>query len=623
MELLFNPSLRIKRLLRAPTCDEQSGQIDSILLPSVPARSGKHKMVAQGEIKKTRFPAGEELLTTVGKAKLLHFFANHELLAVEIMAYMLLKFPKAEKNYRSGLVKTIIDEQKHLTMYLDELDHLGYEFGDFSINDYFWRHLTKAKSPLDFVVHMNLTFEQANLDYCEFYRNLYAKHGCWRMVRILDLVFQDEIRHVHGGYKVFKEKTKGLDPWLAYRDRLRFPVCPMRAKGPVFSRKARRDAGIDDSFMDQLECFIGGRGGMQTLWICNPLFEYELSGQREEHLPERLRSYADQMPPLLLSLAKRTDILWLKSRPSQETLRKWKESFGILCEFVVASNVGELVTKLNSRKIGNIRSWAVTESVREAQKTLGALNCKLPEREVVKKVASKIWSQNLYKEIYNSLSLSDRYNLWSPVGQVVQSMEELRKFLEREFSKNQYADFYLKAPYGFSGRNMKPVREADLKAQTFGWAERVLRNQGAILVEPRLKPIVDFSVQLQIREHGVVELLTIQKFRCDNRGQYLGTWVGEISDGWDLEQKRFYFGSRDFHGAREVLNETAKVVGKNLFKEGYFGPAGMDAFIYLDHNLAWKLRPIVEVNTRLTMGRICWQLEKKGIVERKQWLKLL
>ena len=69
-------------------------------------------------------PSGElaywqvALSTASGRGRLLHFFANHELLAMELMALTLLKFPFAEKNFRLGLARTIVEEQKHLRMYV-------------------------------------------------------------------------------------------------------------------------------------------------------------------------------------------------------------------------------------------------------------------------------------------------------------------------------------------------------------------------------------------------------------------------------------------------------------------------------------------------------------------------
>ena len=45
--------------------------------------------------------------------------------------------------------------------------------------------------------------------------------------------------------------------------------------------------------------------------------------------------------------------------------------------------------------------------------------------------------------------------------------------------------------------------------------------------------------------------------------------------------------------------------------EGYQGPAGVDALIWRDLKGNLKLKPLVELNPRWTMGRVALELEKK------------
>ena len=60
------------------------------------------------------------------------------------------------------------------------------------------------------------------------------------------------------------------------------------------------------------------------------------------------------------------------------------------------------------------------------------------------------------------------------------------------------------------------------------------------------------------------------------------------------------------------LYRAAAFVGKKLEKEGYYGPAAIDAFVYMDQvSRKAYLRPIVEVNSRYTMGRAALALSKR------------
>ena len=87
--------------------------------------------------------------------------ANHELLAAELMALVLLKFPDAPKEYRAGVYEAMREEQMHTLMYLRRMKECGIQFGELPVNDYFWRLVSPMKSPMEFVTRLNLTFEQA------------------------------------------------------------------------------------------------------------------------------------------------------------------------------------------------------------------------------------------------------------------------------------------------------------------------------------------------------------------------------------------------------------------------------------------------------------------------------
>ena len=61
-----------------------------------------------------RLPFPRSFAAEHSRAQALHFFANHELLAIELMALCLLKFPNAPIPFQKGLVHTITEEQEHL-----------------------------------------------------------------------------------------------------------------------------------------------------------------------------------------------------------------------------------------------------------------------------------------------------------------------------------------------------------------------------------------------------------------------------------------------------------------------------------------------------------------------------
>ena len=65
-----------------------------------------------------------------------HIMANHELQALEVMAYMLLAFPEAPAEFRIGMTTVMADEQRHTRMHQVRCSELGIEFGELPVNCY-------------------------------------------------------------------------------------------------------------------------------------------------------------------------------------------------------------------------------------------------------------------------------------------------------------------------------------------------------------------------------------------------------------------------------------------------------------------------------------------------------
>ena len=70
-------------------------------------------------------PRDDNLENEAERGKLLHFLANHELLATELMALVLLKFPDAPHAFRQGVLATLQEEQAHTQMYIDRMHECG------------------------------------------------------------------------------------------------------------------------------------------------------------------------------------------------------------------------------------------------------------------------------------------------------------------------------------------------------------------------------------------------------------------------------------------------------------------------------------------------------------------
>lgn len=205
---------------------------------------------------KVKFPKGQNLFTDKGKAIALHSFANHELLAIEIMAMCLLRFPHEtpeQLRFKKALVKTLKDEQKHFKMYQSLLLKLGYKFGDFPRSSFFWKWAKLIKTADEYLCIMAITFEGANLDFAHYYAHLFRENGDIEIANILDQVFEDEITHVAVGSHYLDRWRDDQNLWDYYCKTLPFPITPARAKGMKFYKEARLKSGLDIHFVNQLE----------------------------------------------------------------------------------------------------------------------------------------------------------------------------------------------------------------------------------------------------------------------------------------------------------------------------------------------------------------------------------
>ncbi len=187
------------------------------------------------------------------RGRILHALANHELQAIELFAWALLAFPDAPLAFRRGLVAILADEQRHLGLYAERLAALGLAFGDLPVTGHFWNKLDHLGSPLELVCTMNLTFENANLDFAGDYAAAARACGDHATAAALAQVHEDEIAHVHFGWVWLHKLAGDRDPWEAYCASVKFPLGPKRARGAVLDRDARRRAGFSEAFIDALD----------------------------------------------------------------------------------------------------------------------------------------------------------------------------------------------------------------------------------------------------------------------------------------------------------------------------------------------------------------------------------
>jgi uncharacterized ferritin-like protein (DUF455 family) len=186
------------------------------------------------------------------RAFLIHTFWHHELQAAELMCWAILAFPKTPEAFRRGLLRIALDEIRHMSMYAQHLESLGFHLGSFPVNDWFWTRIPLAETPSAFVAAMNIGFEGGNLDHGLRFAERFEQAGDSEAARIQRTIVDEEIPHVAFGMR-WLERFCGEATFDTWRANIAPPLSPMLMRAKTLNRGARVKAGQSDAFVNALE----------------------------------------------------------------------------------------------------------------------------------------------------------------------------------------------------------------------------------------------------------------------------------------------------------------------------------------------------------------------------------
>ena len=590
--VLLGNRLEDKLVVGTPFSDRRPG--DSMVVP-YPARPAELAFPA-GRIKDV-LPGSSVLHRDEERGRLLHRFANHELLALEIMAATLLRFPDAPAPFRLGLAATMAEEQLHLGLYLSRMRALGVQPGEIPVNDYFWRCMADIATPFDYAVRMALCFEQANLDFTLKYQQAFVQLGDNVTASILQRVYDDEVGHVRLGLHFFRMwKPTGRSDWEAFEAALPHPLSPARAKAEPFDRAGRERAGFDGDFVANLSLYVRSRGRPPLLHTFNPGCESEVGSGKapSDHVSRDLRH---DLAPLLCLGAAKEDVVECPTLPGPAWSVAWIEA-----GFTLPERVAD-VHDLSGRKVGGWRPWGhspvAIEQVSRANLALpGGVPSWNPEhRRAYSKVEALAWRARVIRAL-------DAPGVVAPDGAVVTTMDSAVDAISR--------GWMLKAPFSTAGRErlFPPGTAAVIGERERAWVEQHLSRRGELRAEPVQRRVLDLSFHFDLSGEST-QFKGICAFRTTASGQFVGTSPGRWRDSVEDPILRRFL-SND--GGRGPLPLTVAALADTLDTcisgMGVRGPVGIDAMV-VDTSGVYQLDPFVELNPRLTMGRLSLTLDRR------------
>jgi uncharacterized ferritin-like protein (DUF455 family) len=210
--------------------------------------------------RRERMPKPDGLKEPRCRARLLHAFWHHELQAAELMCWALLGFADAEPEFRKGLLGICLDEIRHMRLYQEHIEALGYSIGAFGVRDWFWRRVPSCATKVGFVALMGMGFEAANLEHARNFSELFHAAGDEQAARIQAQVGKEELAHVSFATRWFKRWTGGCDfsEWCSH---LKPPLSPWVLRAEPIATDLRLRAGMTEEFIRELAAYVPERTG--------------------------------------------------------------------------------------------------------------------------------------------------------------------------------------------------------------------------------------------------------------------------------------------------------------------------------------------------------------------------
>ena len=156
-----------------------------------------------------KLPARKDFDTVEGLATLIHAITHIEYSAIDLALDAVYRFPEMPIDYKIDWLEVAADEIRHFQMLHALLEEAGYRYGDFPVHSGLFDAATHtAGSVLERMAVIPRYYEASGLDVNpQIMKKLANKHKLPLVKKVLDaleIIYEEEIVHVHKGDKWFK-----------------------------------------------------------------------------------------------------------------------------------------------------------------------------------------------------------------------------------------------------------------------------------------------------------------------------------------------------------------------------------------------------------------------------------
>lgn len=301
---------------------------------------------------------------------------------------------------------------------------------------------------------------------------------------------------------------------------------------------------------------------MPRLLLGNFDFEWSLA-HPQQRPPEALRRLNAELSTTWLAAADPEDVLWMPEEVEAE--------FWMRLAAALPWRLPRVIGRLDAAPADvTAMPWGWTDSLLQDCRAAGLVVPAHPPIEVVRYVNSRRCSLALEQELGCGLRRAQWMTAVDPSVLAA------------------HPQWVIKADLSNSARERLLGRGAELSPRDRAWLEARLARDGGAAWEPWVEIVEEAGLQWEIPPSGEPQFIGVTPLRTDAHGHYRGS---DFSDATA--------------GARWAdAVEPARAAARRIQAAGYFGPLGIDACRYRDTDGSLRLRPLMDVNARWTMGRL-------------------
>lgn len=228
-------------------CSENEVSVEEGFIPvnfTYPSYASKCHIVSPREL-----PARKDFDTPEGLATLVHAIAHIEYSAIDLALDAVYRFPKMPPAYKVDWLIVAEDEIRHYKMLSELLNELRYTYGDLPVHSGLFDAASHtAHSVLERMAIVPRYYEAGGLDVNpQIIKKLENRRKVPLIAQLIDalnVIYEEEIDHVHKGDKWFKYlcDEEGLDESIYFEILERYALLDKHR--PHINVDARKEAGF-------------------------------------------------------------------------------------------------------------------------------------------------------------------------------------------------------------------------------------------------------------------------------------------------------------------------------------------------------------------------------------------